>query len=227
MLRASHDRPHPGASVPTGTAAKMGPLARMATGLKSPEQHGMHCRSGQRRQTAAWTMVPVSPSPLLGGLETCGPFAALTSLPGPRTLGNLQRLRHQSDSNNTAINRLWDATPASWRNTLPSPPRYAPPADWTSAVATIISRLGWERGVRTQLLISETTVRSATRMQLGTLRRDRHCHVLRYATSALQGTPAEPARTAAAAANRHQRLADALQPRPHSALLPASWSGPT
>ena len=106
---------------------------------------------------------------------------------------------HQSDSNNAALYRLWDATPASWRNTLPSP--VSPPADWTSAVATIISRLGRERGVRTQLPISETTIRSTTRMQLGTFWRNRHCHVLQYATSALQGTLADTARTAATATN--------------------------
>ena len=144
----------------------------------------------------------VSPSlgkPPPGRVGDVRPLCSADHLPGLRTLDDLQRFRHQSDSNNTAVNRLWDATSASWRNTLPPP--VCPPADRTSAVATIISRLGWERGVRTQLPIYETTARSATRMQLGTFRRDRHCHVLRYATSALQGTPADPARTAAAAAN--------------------------
>ena len=199
ILRASHDKPHPGISVPTGNAAKMGPLARLANGLNSM---GRICEvaKGGRLPLGPWCQsAPLWANPLLGVLETCGPFAALTSLPGLRTLGDLQRLRHQSDSNNAAINRLWDATPVSWRNTLPSP--VCPPADWTSAVATIISRLGWEKGVGTRLPISETTVRSATRMQLGTLRRDRHCHVLQYVTSALQGKTADLARTAAAAAN--------------------------
>ena len=40
MLRASHDKPQPGISVPTGTAAKMGPLARLANGLNSMYQMG-------------------------------------------------------------------------------------------------------------------------------------------------------------------------------------------
>ena len=199
MLRASHDKPHPGISAPTGTAAKMGPLARLANGLNSLGRIAEVAKGG-RLPPGPWCQsAPLWANPLLGELETCGPFAALTRLPGLRTLRDLQRLRHQSESNKAALNRLWEATPASWRNTLP--PTASPPADWTAAVATIINRLGWERGVRTQLLISETTVRSATRMQLGTLRRDRHCHVLRYAASALQGTPADPARTAATAAN--------------------------
>ena len=64
---------------------------------------------------------PLWANPLLGELETCGPFAALTSLPGLRTLGDLQRLRHQPDSNSAALNQLWDAAPASWHNTLPTP----------------------------------------------------------------------------------------------------------
>ena len=147
MLRASHDKPHPGISAPTGTAAKMGPLARLANGLNSLGRIAEVAKGG-RLPPGPWCQsAPLWANPLLGELETCGPFAALTRLPGLRTLRDLQRLRHQSESNKAALNRLWEATPASWRNTLP--PTAPPPADWTAAVATIINSLGWERGVRT------------------------------------------------------------------------------
>ena len=92
----------------------MGRIAEVAKGGILPP--GPWCQSA-----------PLWANPLLGELETCSPFAALTSLPGLRTLGDLQRLGHQSDSNNAALNRLWDATPVGWRNTLPSP--VCPPAD--------------------------------------------------------------------------------------------------
>lgn len=199
MLRASHAKLPPSTSDPTGTSAKLGPLARLANGLNSMGRTAEVAKGGRLPPGPWCESAPLWANPLLGELETYGPFAALTSLPGLRTLGDLQRLRHQPGSDNTALNRLWDATPASWRNALPFPVR--PPADWASTVATIINRLGWERGVRTHLPLSKTTVRSAAQMQLSALRRDRHNHALRYATSALQGTPAEPARTAAAAAS--------------------------
>ena len=134
MLRASHDKPHPGISAPTGTAVKMGPLTRLANNGLNKMGRVAELAKGGRLPPGPWRQsASLWANPLLGELETCGPFAALTSLPGLRTLGDLQRLRHQSDSNNAALNRLWDATPASWRDTLPSPVR--PPADWTSSAA--------------------------------------------------------------------------------------------
>ena len=198
MLRASHDKLPSGASVPAGITAKLGPLARLANGLNSMGRTAEVVKGGRLLPGPWCQAAPLWANPLLGELETCGPFASLASLPGLRTLGDLQRLRRQPDSNNTALNQLWDAIPASWRETLASP---APPLpDWTPAAAAIISRLGWGRGSRTPLLLSQSTVRSATRQQLGTLWHDRQCHARRYAMSALRGTPADCANAAATAA---------------------------
>lgn len=196
MLRASHDKLPSGASVPSGTASKMGPLARLANGLNAMGRIAEVAKDGRLLPGPWCQSAPLWANPLLGELEACDPFAALATLPDLRTLGDLQRLRHQPGGDSAALTRLWEAIPASWRRALPAPT--AAPADWTPTVATIVNRLGWGIGSRTQLLLSKITVRSATQLQLGNLRRDRHRHALRYATSALQGNP-DPTKTAATA----------------------------
>ena len=116
--------------------------------------------------------------------RTCGPFATLASRPDLRRLGDLQE--DQSDSDDAALNRLWEASrPVGAK---PSRPRHAhqqrtgPQQLQPSSAAWV----DWGIGSRAQLHLSRTTVRLATRMRLFTLRRDHHCHALRHATSALQ-----------------------------------------
>ena len=121
MLRASHDKPHPGISVPIGTAAKKGPLALLANGLNSMERIAEVAKGGR---------MPLGPWCQSAPPGQAGDVRAVCNAdqpPGLRTLGDLQRLRHQSDSNNAALNRLWDATPINQLALHPPlPGTYAP-----------------------------------------------------------------------------------------------------
>ena len=203
MLRTSHNLPPPGTPDPTGILTRLGPLARLARGLSH-----LGCPAdvakGGRLQPGAWCQyAPLWGNPLLGDVATSGPLAALADHPGLRTLGDLAHLRQQPVTNTAALDQLWNAIPASWRQALPipqAPPGPPPTEGWGSATEKIMPRLGWQRGAGRQLLLLSTNVRSATWLQLGSLNRDRRRHVMRYATSAHQGNPDQAKVTASAKA---------------------------
>ena len=106
---------HAGTTVPTGTAAKLGPRTRLANGLDSMGLADCRLDHGANQPLSGQTH-----SDWASGRHA----APLQRWPASRTcahklMGDLQRLRHQSESNNTVINRLWDV------QYPPSPPRHA------------------------------------------------------------------------------------------------------
>ena len=127
----------------------------------------MHRRSGQRRQTAAGTMVSVSPS--LGKLPPgrvgdMRPLCSTGQPPGPAHI---------------------DVRPAATQ----APPHHA-------LQRTRPQRSPYHQpsgpGHSSLSANNDPVCNTAAAPCVATLQRDCHCHARRYATSALQGTPVDP-----------------------------------
>ena len=146
-----------------------------------------------RPQPGPWCQsAPLWSNPLLD-LESTPALAALAGWPGLRTLGDLAETRRSLPETPGARNplrdaaeRIWNATPGSWRAALP-PLGARPRLDDNSPLgaAFAIRRLGWRSGENQKPVpLRRLSVRTATQLQTGGARIERDQSCLRYIRSA-------------------------------------------
>ena len=171
----------------TNAMAAIGPLTRFAAVAPEP---GPWCSS-----IPLWHNPGLHLSP---PLDPTHPLFLVAALPNLRTLGDLAQLRFnlhsrqrfdtgsiQRASLRHAVEFLWMAVPAVWRNALPTPTTLTSlpvTPNWGHAPRMILGCMGWQQS-NTKARVLHLNVRRGTMLQLQPVRSLRHHTLLRHISS--------------------------------------------